>query len=114
MSNDEVYAAGLLIRALDPATQPSAIRAFMQAEIDVLDDIVSQGMTMIDIGCGTGRHLARLRDRVRIGSQRDKRRQGQQSNPGKSGIRPGTLRTANSLLAYKSDVKGTPVIVSAI
>src|SRR5438094_7923569 len=67
MSNDEVYAAGLLIRALDPATQPSAIRTFMQAEIDLLDDIVSQGMTMIDIGCGTGRHLARLRDRVRIG-----------------------------------------------
>ena len=67
MSNDEVYAAGLLIRALDPATQPSAIRAFMQEEIDLLDDIVSQGMTMIDIGCGTGRHLARLRDRVRIG-----------------------------------------------
>src|SRR5437899_4868939 len=67
MSNDEVYAAGLLMRALDPATQPSAIRAFMQAEIEVLDDIVSQGMTMIDIGCGTGRHLARLRDRVRIG-----------------------------------------------
>jgi ubiquinone/menaquinone biosynthesis C-methylase UbiE len=67
MSNDEVYAGGLLIRALDPATQPAAIRAFMQAEIDLLDDIVTHGMTMIDIGCGTGRHLAMLRRRLRIG-----------------------------------------------
>ena len=67
MSNDEVYASGLLISALDPATQPPQIRAFMQAEIDLLEDIVADGMTMIDIGCGTGRHLARLRDRLRIG-----------------------------------------------
>ena len=67
MSNDEVYATGLLNRALDPATQPSEIRAFMQAEIELLRDIVSDGMTAIDVGCGTGRHLVMLRDRLRIG-----------------------------------------------
>jgi len=67
MSNDEVYAAGLLNRALDPATQPPEIRAFLQAEIELLDDMVAEGMSMIDVGCGTGRHLAMLRDRVRIG-----------------------------------------------
>lgn len=67
MSNDEVYASGLLNRALDPATQPAEIRAFMQAEIDLLDSLVAGGMSMIDIGCGTGRHLIMLRDRVGIG-----------------------------------------------
>jgi hypothetical protein len=33
MSNEQVYAAGLLNRALDPATQPPEIHAFLQAEI---------------------------------------------------------------------------------
>ena len=32
MSNDQAYAAGLLNKALDPATQPEAIRAFLRAE----------------------------------------------------------------------------------
>ena len=67
MSNDDAYAAGLLNRALDPATQPPEIRAFLQAEIELLDDLITKGMTIIDVGCGTGRHLAMLRDRLRIG-----------------------------------------------
>lgn len=67
MSNDEVYAGGLLTRALDPATQPPEIQAFLRAELDVLDDMILDGMTVIDVGCGTGRHLARLRDRLRLG-----------------------------------------------
>lgn len=67
MSNEQVYAAGLLNRALDPATQPPAIRAFLQAEIDLLNDIVVEGMSMIDVGCGTGRHLTMLRNRLRTG-----------------------------------------------
>ena len=67
MSNEQVYAAGLLNRALDPAMQPPEIRAFMQAEIDLLRDIVVEGMSVIDVGCGTGRHLIMLRDRLRIG-----------------------------------------------
>jgi len=67
MSNDDVYASGLLNRALDPATQPRAIAAFMQAEIDLLQSIVAQGMSWLDVGCGTGRHLILLRDRLRLG-----------------------------------------------
>jgi hypothetical protein len=31
MSNDEVYASGLLNRALEPATQPLEIQAFLRA-----------------------------------------------------------------------------------
>ena len=67
MSNDGVYASGLLIRALDPATQPPEIRAFMQAEVDLLDEVVAERTSWLDVGCGTGRHLALLRDRVRLG-----------------------------------------------
>ena len=67
MSNKQVYAAGLLNRALDPATQPAHIRAFLQAEIDLLREMVVTGMSVIDIGCGTGRHLALFGDRLRIG-----------------------------------------------
>jgi ubiquinone/menaquinone biosynthesis C-methylase UbiE len=67
MSNEQVYAAGMLNRALDPTTQPPEIRAFLQAEIDLLNEIVVEGMSMIDVGSGTGRHLAMLRDRLRTG-----------------------------------------------
>jgi SAM-dependent methyltransferase len=67
MPNDDVYAAGLLTRALDPATQPPEIQAFMRAELDLLADVVKQGMRVIDVGCGTGRHLILLRDRLRVG-----------------------------------------------
>lgn len=67
MSNDEVYAAGLLNRALDPATQPPAIQAFLSAEIGLLDRIIAGGMRVLDVGCGTGRHLIGLADRVGLG-----------------------------------------------
>src|SRR5215468_6061115 len=67
MSNDDVYAAGLLNRALDPATQPPEIRSYLQAEIDLLHGTIVKGMAVIDLGCGTGRHLAMFGDRVRIG-----------------------------------------------
>ena len=67
MSNEEVYAAGLLNRALDPATQPPEIRSYLQAEIDILKGTIGKGMAVVDLGCGTGRHLAMLGERLRIG-----------------------------------------------
>src|SRR5262245_36174811 len=67
MSNEQVYARGLLNRALDPSTQPPAIRAYLQAEIDLLRALITDGMGVVDIGCGTGRHLATLGDRLALG-----------------------------------------------
>jgi SAM-dependent methyltransferase len=67
VSNDEVYAAGLLNRALDPATQPAAIQAFLRAELDVIRNAIREGMRVIDVGCGTGRHLHLLAERLRLG-----------------------------------------------
>jgi ubiquinone/menaquinone biosynthesis C-methylase UbiE len=67
MSNDEVYASGLLNRALDPATQPEAIQSFLRAELDLLRETIKPGMRVLDVGCGTGRHLHLLRDRVGLG-----------------------------------------------
>jgi ubiquinone/menaquinone biosynthesis C-methylase UbiE len=67
VSNDDVYATGLLNRALDPATQPPEIQAFMRAELGLLHEVVTGGMRVLDVGCGTGRHLLLLQDRLRLG-----------------------------------------------
>ncbi len=67
MSNEQVYAGGLLNRALDPTTQPPEIRAFLRAEVELLRDLILDGMRVVDIGCGTGRHLAMLGDRLALG-----------------------------------------------
>jgi SAM-dependent methyltransferase len=67
MTNDEVYAAGLLVKALDPATQPEAIRAFMHAEKELVRELVPRGGRVIDFGCGTGRHLIGLLDVISLG-----------------------------------------------
>ena len=67
MSNDAVYAAGLLNRALDPATQPPEIKQFLRAECDALRQLVTGKVRVIDIGCGTGRHLLGLQDSLGLG-----------------------------------------------
>ena len=67
MSNDEIYAAGLLLRALDPATQPPAIREWLRQESARLREVVGQGRRVVDFGCGTGRHLADLAPRLALG-----------------------------------------------
>jgi len=67
MTNDQVYAAGLLNRALDPATQPEAIRAFLRAEEALVRELVPQRARVIDFGCGMGRHLIGLCDLIALG-----------------------------------------------
>ena len=67
MSNDDFYATGVLSRALDPATQPPEIQAFLGAELELLHDIIKEGTQVLDVGCGTGRHLHLLRDRLQLG-----------------------------------------------
>jgi SAM-dependent methyltransferase len=67
MDNDDVYAAGLLNRALDPATQPSEIQEFLRAELDLLHDLFKGRMRVLDVGCGSGRHLLLYRDQLELG-----------------------------------------------
>lgn len=67
MTNDDVYAAGLLNRALDPTTQPPEIQGFLRAEFDLLDASITSGMRVLDVGCGTGRHLLKFAARLRLG-----------------------------------------------
>jgi SAM-dependent methyltransferase len=67
MDNDDVYAGGLLKRALNPATQPPEIQAFLRAEVELLHEMVKEGSRVLDLGCGTGRHLILLKDRLRLG-----------------------------------------------
>jgi ubiquinone/menaquinone biosynthesis C-methylase UbiE len=67
MSNDEIYAAGLLNRALEPGTQPAEIQTFLRAEISLLAELIPQGARVLDVGCGTGRHLLLLASRLRLG-----------------------------------------------
>jgi SAM-dependent methyltransferase len=67
MSNEAAYADGLLNRALDPATQPPAIREYLRAETERLKRLVGRGRRVVDFGCGTGRHLAALASQVALG-----------------------------------------------
>ena len=67
MTNDQVYAAGLLNKALDPATQPEAIRVFLRAEEVLVRELVPRRGRVVDFGCGVGRHLIGLRDVVALG-----------------------------------------------
>jgi SAM-dependent methyltransferase len=67
VANDDVYAAGLLTRALDPATQPPEVQAFLRAELALLRDTARDGMRVLDVGCGTGRHLLMLGERLGLG-----------------------------------------------
>jgi ubiquinone/menaquinone biosynthesis C-methylase UbiE len=60
----EAYAGGILTTALDPSTQPAAIRDFLQGEIRLFEDLVAPGMTVVDVGCGNGRHLALVANRL--------------------------------------------------
>lgn len=67
MENQPAYAAGLLNRALDPTTQPEAIREFLRAEVELVREHVPCGARVVDIGCGMGRHLIGLQDVLQLG-----------------------------------------------
>ena len=67
MTNDEAYAQGLLNKALDPATQPEAIRSFLKAEAALIRELIPRGSRVIDFGCGMGRHLIALGDHIASG-----------------------------------------------
>lgn len=60
MDNQAVYAQGLLRRALDPFTQPPAIRAFLEDELALVRSLVPARSRVLDFGCGMGRHLIAL------------------------------------------------------
>lgn len=62
----EAYAGGILTKALDASTQPAPIRDFLQAEIDLFEDLVAPDMSVVDVGCGNGRHLALVANRVSL------------------------------------------------
>lgn len=67
VNNDAVYAQGILKKALDPATQPAAIRAFLQEESALLRRLVPAATRIVDFGCGMGRHLMELDRHVALG-----------------------------------------------
>ena len=60
MNNDAVYSQGLLSKALDPRTQPAAIRSFLEQEFSLIRDLLPFRTRVVDFGCGTGRHLISL------------------------------------------------------
>ncbi len=61
---DDLYGDDLLARALDPACQPAAIRAFLAEESTRLARLTPQGARVVDFGCGYGRHLLALAARL--------------------------------------------------
>ncbi len=67
MNNDDAYAGGLLARALNPSSQPPAIRAFLSEECEVVQRLLGRNSRVVDFGCGGGRHLVQLREHVARG-----------------------------------------------
>lgn len=67
MSNEDIYASGLLNRALDPATQPPEIQEFLRHEVELLRELIANGARVVDVGCGTGRHLLLLKSHLHLG-----------------------------------------------
>ncbi len=92
MSNYDAYAAGLLNRALDPTTQPTAIREFFRDESDRLQHLVGEGRRVVDFGCGTGRHLAALAPQLALGVGLDLSTGLHSGRSQDQHIRPGSLR----------------------
>jgi SAM-dependent methyltransferase len=60
LDNQAVYAQGLLRKALDPSTQPPAIRAFLDGELALVRSLLPPRSRVLDFGCGMGRHLIAL------------------------------------------------------
>lgn len=60
MDNEAVYARGLLGKALDPSTQPPAIRDFLEEELERVRSLLRPRCSVLDFGCGMGRHLIAL------------------------------------------------------
>jgi SAM-dependent methyltransferase len=60
LDNEAAYAQGLLTKALDPSTQPPAIRAFLEDEVAQLWSLLRPRSRVVDFGCGMGRHLLAL------------------------------------------------------
>ncbi|MGI9626893.1 MAG: class I SAM-dependent methyltransferase [Longimicrobiales bacterium] len=58
--NDELYADGLVNRALDLRTQPLEIQEFLNTEEALVHELVPDGAAVVDLGCGAGRHLMGL------------------------------------------------------
>jgi len=67
MDNKKLYEEGILLRFLDESAMPKVVKEFIHSELALLDEIVKEGSSLIDIGCGFGRNLKFLLDKISLG-----------------------------------------------
>lgn len=61
------YSSDLLSRFLNQGNQPADAKEYIKEENRLLSEIIKPRTTLIDFGCGFGRHLELLRDRLFYG-----------------------------------------------
>ncbi|MDD5191682.1 MAG: class I SAM-dependent methyltransferase [Candidatus Nanoarchaeia archaeon] len=62
-----IYDAGWLAKFLDSKNQPQEIKDYLREENKLLLEKIKKGTSLVDFGCGYGRHLELLAERLSYG-----------------------------------------------
>lgn len=62
-----IYDKGWLSKFLDPKNQPEEMQEYFRREDELLLEHIAQNVSLVDFGCGFGRHLELIAERLTYG-----------------------------------------------